>query len=606
MKIKSLIAILLTLVLCLSGILVSCTPKDDVPETNQNPESDKQVISDKLSEGSIGDIFEKLEGAETSLDLSAFYEKLAKISFSSELDLDTKWIDSVLFLSMNNGVIEAKRPERNYYVVLDKDFSVTTLSGYPYSEGYWITSEEMIPWDIEMPSDDQSLEDALGLSEETLELIKGFSFPKIDKDDIKLDGDWYIIPHKYYEEVVKSVLDLIVEISELEGEEAPTEEEYNEALDEVMKVVEALGLEVGFAVAGENIVGIKVSVNLDSEKMSQIDGDKIAVPYTISAEEDDNNKKLEADVEIWLTDDALFLSSIAISLDVDMDGSYAHGYLNYKYSYKGSMLSGVSLKADMELAETEEDVISIKGEFSTELIFDENEVCGLSVDADMDITNISIGGDYYTLKDGGYEYVTCLGDVNMDASFIIDLSKTDDVGEEIISADIDCEVNGKSLYYYTYDDSTYETVKSSDMSVFTDAPELSDFNSAIDIYGYATVESEKMIDIYFIVAMDEDVSVNVSGMLALDNAKNITLPDGLNADTLAEDYARIKLEAEKIADEIEYDYTSSGFDGYYIYDAESGLYAYISVYGSVESIGTVKPDNDHFINDCGVHIEYTK
>ena len=607
MKIKSSLAALLVLVLCLSCFLVSCTPKDNEPEINSDPEGDKQVISDALSEGSIGDIFEKLESEETSLDMSALYEEIAKISFSSELDVNTQWLDSVLFLSMNDGIIEAKLPERSYYAVLDKDMSVTTLTGYPYSEGYWISSEEMIPSDIELPSEDQSFEEALGLSKEALDLLKSFSFPAIDVDDIALDGDWYIIPDKYYEDVAKSVLDLIVEISELEGEEVPTEEEYNEALDQITKIIDALGLEIGFAVAGENIIGVKVSVDVDTEKMSEIDGDEIATPYLASDEENEaESEKLEATVEMWLTDDALFLSSVKISLDVAMDDMYAKGALSYKYTYENAMLSGVSLEADIELAEDEDEVITAKGNLSTNLIFDENEIYGVSVDADMDITNIPIGEDYYTRNDGGYEYVTCIGDVNVDANFIIDLSKIDDIGEEVISADIDCEVKGKSMYYNTHGDTNYEPKKSDDMSVFEDAPELSDFSSIIDIYGYATVESEKLIDVCFIVAMDEDVTADISGKLDLDYGKNIALPDGLDADTLAEDYARIKLEAEKIADEIEFDYTSILHDGYYIHDAESGLYAYISVFGTVESIGTVTPDNDHFINDCGVHVEYTK
>ncbi len=617
MKIKCLVAILLTLILCLSCFLVSCTPKNKEPEVNSDPESDKKVISDILSDGSIGDIFEKLESEETSIDLSAFYEKIAEISFSSDLDVNTQWLDSSLFLSMNDGIIEAKLPERSTYVVIDEDFSVTTLSGYPYSEGYWITSEEMIPSDIEIPSDNQSFEDALGLSEEALELIKDFSFPEIDEDDIELDDDWYIIPDEYYEDIAKSVLDLIVEVSEIEGEETPTEEEFDEALDMVVDLVEALGLEIGFAVVGDNVTGIKVSLDVDTQKLSEIDGGNTATPYSFPEEEDSHvNEKLKADIEIWLTDDATLLSSVKISLDIETEPVSIDGYMSYKYSYKDNMPSGVSLKADMEIEGVEEDVITIKGELSTDLIFDKNEVCGLSVDVDMDMKNISIGEDYYTRNDGGYEYVTCIGDVNADASFIIDLSKIDDIGEEVISADIDCEVKATSLYYEEYPEPTYneqydmwehgDPVKSSDMSVFEDAPELSDFSSIIDIYGYATVESEKLIDIYFIVAMDEDVTANISGKLDLDYRKNISLPDGLDADTLVEDYERISLRAEEVAYEIEYDYSSELHDGYYIYDAESGLYAYISMFGYVENIGTVTPDNDDFIDDCGVHIEYTK
>ncbi len=620
MKIKSLIAILLTLVLCLSGVLVSCTPKDKAPEINSDPESDKQVISDQLSEGSIGDIFEKLESEETSLDMSALYEKFAEISFSSELDLDTQWIDSVLFLSMNDGIIEAKLPEKSTYVVLDKNLSVTTLSGYPYGEGYWITSEEMMPSDIEMPSDNQSIEDALGLSGEALDLIKGFSFPEIDADDIELDGDWYIISDEYYEDVVKSILDLIIELAEIEGEDTPTEEEYNEALDQITKIVDALGLEIGFAVIGENIVGIRAGLDIDSEKLSEIgSGSTSPIPPAPSISplaNETSNEKLEAEVEIWLTDDAMLLSSVKISLDVETDGMSVDGYLSYSYSYNESILSGVTFKADMEISEENEEVISIKGKLSTDLIFDGDDICGLEVDADMKMKNVSIGGDNYNRNDGGYEYVTCIGDVDIDSSFIIDLSKIDDVGEEVISADIDCQVNATSLYYEKYPKPTYneqydmweygEPVKSTDMSVFKDAPELSDFTSTVDIYGYATVEDENMIDVAFIVKMDDDTPVNVSGKLKLDNAKNITLPDGLDADTLVEDYERIKLRAEEVAYEIAYDYPSELHDGYYIYDAESGLYAYISVFGDVENIGTVTPDNDDFIDDCGVHIEYTK
>ncbi len=607
MKIKHLIAALLTLILCLSCFLVSCTPKDNEPEVNSDPDSDKKVISDILSDGSIGDIFEKIESEEMSPDLTALYDEIAGISFYGELDVDAQWIDSMLFLSMNDGVIEATLPERSYYAVLDKNLSLTTLTGYPYSEGYWIKSEEMMPSDIEIPSGDQSLEDALGLSKEALDLIKGFSFPEIDEDDIELDGEWYIIPDKYYEDVARSVLELLAELSEIEGEQVPTEEEFNEALDQITKIIDALGIEIGFAVVGENITGIKVGFDINTEKLSEIDGDNIAVPYSAELEEDRYiNEKLEGEVEIWLTDDAMFLSSVKTSLDIETEAMSVSGYLRYKYSYNNGLLSGMSLKTDIQIDGVEDDTMIIKGEVSTDLIFENKEVCGLSVDADMEMRNVSLATEYYDLKDGGYEYVTCIGDVDVDSSFIIDLSKIDDVGEEVISADIDCAVTGKSMYYYTYDDNTYESEKSSDMSIFEDAPELSDFSSAIDIYGYATVESEKLIDIYFIVAKDEDVKANISGKLDLDYDKSITLPDGLDADTLAEDYARMQLRAEEVAYEIACDYPSELHDGYYIYDAESGLYAYISVFGDVESIGTVTPDNDHFINDCGVHKEYTK
>ena len=611
MKIKSLVSIILVLILCLSTFLVSCTPKDNgEPAVNADPEKDKEVISDKLSGGTIGEALENLESQEVSFDFSEVYDEMAKLSFDADLDLDTEMLDSLLSVAMKNGIFEASAEGEQAYIALGKDLSLSTIS--PFGNGYWIEVEEMMPSDVELPSEDTSIEDLLAqVPEEILNIVKEFSFPKIDEDEIELDDDWYIISDKYYEAVAESVLDLIVDIAESQGGETPTEDEYNDALDTVSEVIDALNLEIGFAVVGENIVGVKVSVDADIDKMNEI-GNGSGTPPTVAPEysplaKKDSEEKMKASVEMWLTDDAMFLSSIKLSLDVAMEGAYAKGKLTYKYSYKDTMLSGMSVKADMEISEDEDEVITMKGEISTDLIFDGNEICGVEVDADMDLTNVDIGGGYYETNTYGEKYVTCNGDVSIDASLVMDFSTFSEVDKKVVSADIDCNVTGTSMYYYNYgnDGYGYEISggeKSTDMSIFRNPPKLSDFSSAIEVYGAATVTSEDVLDVAFMVTMNGETPVDVTGSLNISDTVNVALPDGLDADTLAEDYARIKLEAEALAEELYYQWTP--YAGYYIHDAQSGLYAYISAYGYVQNIGTVAPTDSQFVNQYGTYMQY--
>ena len=608
MKIKSLVSIILVLILCLSTFLVSCTPKDNgEPAVNADPEKDKEVISDKLSGGTIGEALENLESQEVSFDFSEVYDEMAKWSFDADLDLDTEMMDSILSVAMKNGIFEASAEGEQAYIALGKDLSLSTIS--PFGNGYWIEVEEMMPSDVELPSEDTSIEDLLAqVPEEILNIVKEFSFPKIDEDEIELDDDWYVISDKYYEAVAESVLDLIVDIAESQGGETPTEDEYNDALDTVSDVIDALNLEIGFAVVGENIVGVKVSVNADVEELNDISFGSGSAPekvpdYSPLAKED-SDEKLKASVEMWLTDDAMFLSSIKLSVDIAMEGVYAKGKLNYKYSYNNDMLSGMSIEADMEVSESEDEVITAKGEVSTELIFKDKEICGVKLDADMSLTNVDIGGGYYETNNYGEKHVTCKGDVSMDASLVIDFSTFSEVDKKVVSADIDCNVTGTSMYYYNHNYSYdgYTSEKSTDMSIFRNPPKLSDFTYDVEVYGAATVTSEDELDVAFMVTMNGETPVDVTGSLNISDAVNVALPDGLDADTLAEDYARIKLEAEALAEELYYQWTP--YAGYYIHDAQSGLYAYISAYGYVQNIGTVAPTDSQFVNQYGTYMQY--
>ena len=606
---KSLLAILLALVLCLSGVLVSCTPKDDgEPQVNANPEEDKKVISDKFSNGSLGEIFEQIETEQPDADLSSLYEEIAKIAFNAELSVETEWIEAALHLAMNDGILEAEISDNKSYLVIGDDFSLTTLQ--QFGNGYWVSCEQMMPSGTGTDISGGNIEDMLDLPEGVLDIVKDFSLPKIDVDDIDLKGDWYVLSDDCYEDIAKAVLDLIAEIAELQGE-GPTKEEYDEALDQVKDAVDALGLEIGFAVVGANIVGVKVGVDADFEELSQIGGGMVS-PYTVPGEENANNQKFEVEVEIRLTNDAMFLSSMKVDLDIDVEGVLADGTLEFTYEYENGMPSKMSAKVELEYAEGNDEPMVIDGEISYGLIFSEKEICGVDVDVDLTMENVEVGGDYYETNNGSYsEYVTCLGDVSIDASVLIDLSKIDEVGEKVVSVDVNGEVAGKSIFYYEDSEPYYnemldmwehgESVKSTDMSIFVDAPKASDFNSAIDVNGTAKVVAENEIDVDFTASVSNEAPIGVTGTVKLEDT-NVSLPSGIKADGLAEAYANISAVAEEIANNMGYEWISA--DGYYVRDAQSGLYAYISAYGYVEEIGTVLPTDEEFIDVYGTYIEY--
>ncbi len=610
MKMKSLLAILLALVLCLSGVLVSCTPKDDdKPQVNADPEKDKNVISDKLSNGGFGELFEQLETEQPDADLSSLYEEIAAIAFNAELDVETEWLKAVLHLAMNDGILEAEISDNKSYLVIGDDFSLTTLQ--QFGNGYWVSCEQMMPSGMDTDISEGNIEDMLDLPEGVLDIVKDFALPKIDVDDIDLKGDWYVLSDDCYEDIAKAVLDLIAEIAELEGD-GPTKEEYDEALDQVNDAIDALGLEIGFAVVGTNIVGVKVGVDADIEELEQIGGGELVSPYTLPGEGNSDNQKFEAEVEIRLTNDAMFLSSMKIDLDIDVEGVLADGTLEFTYDYKNGMPSKMTAEVELEYAEGNDEPMVIDGKVSYGLIYSEKEIRGIDVDADISMENVEVGGDYYETNNSYYgEYVTCLGDVSIDASVLIDLSKIDKVGEKVVSVDINGEVVGKSLFYYEDSEPYYnemlgmwehvESVKSTDMSIFVDAPKVSDFNSAIDVNGTAKVVAKNEIDVDFMASANNEAPVNVSGTVELESA-NVSLPGGIKADGLAEAYARISAEAEEIANGLGYDWISA--DGYYIHDAQSGLYAYISAYGYVEEIGTVLPTDEDFVDLYGRYIEY--
>lgn len=611
MKIKRLVSIILVLTLCLSVMLVSCTPggnnnnDDPMANVNKNPENDKKVISDNLSEGSIGDVLDQVEAEATQVDFSELYNEIAKLAFSSELDVETEWLDGILALSMKDGVVAVDVSDEQTYMIIDPDFSVTTLSSF--GDGFWVESEQMIPDDGSTGVTGGSLEEMLELPEGALETIKGFTFPVLDENSITLEDNWYVISDEYCKDVATAVLDLIVEISE-SYDEAPSSDEYDDAREQILAAVDALDLKIGFAVIGDNVVGIKISVDANVEELSEIFEDTAsATPYAEEKEEENikTDEKFKAEVELWLTEDAANISSFKTTLDIDIGGGGAKGDISFDYNYNEGLPSGMSMKIDLEYAEDEDDVSKMKGDMSFGILYDEAEVCGVEVDVDMSMTNIAVGGEYYETNTDEYgEYVNCMGDIEIDVSLLVDLSKLSQVNEKPVSINADITTTGKSLYYETYDYETDEYTKSTDMSIFVDAPSASDYNAAVSIKGSATVTDENKIGVEFKVSADEETPVKITGTLNLDDADDIVLPSGLDSKTLAEAYASIYASAEEIADSLEYDYDMWEIDGYYIHDTESGLYAYISSYGYVEYVGTVLPTDEEFIDYYGNYIEY--
>ena len=611
MKIKRLVSIILVLTLCLSVMLVSCTPggnnnnDDPMANVNKNPENDKKVISDNLSEGSIGDVLDQVEAEATQVDFSELYNEIAKLAFSSELDVETEWLDGILALSMKDGVVAVDVSDEQTYMIIDPDFSVTTLSSF--GDGFWVESEQMIPDDGSTGVTGGSLEEMLELPEGALETIKGFTFPELDENSITLEDNWYVISDEYCKDVATAVLDLIVEISE-SYDEAPSSDEYDEAREQILAAVDALDLKIGFAVIGDNVVGIKISVDANVEELSEIFEDTAsATPYAEEKEEENSktDEKFKAEVELWLTEDAANISSFKTTLDIDIGGGGAKGDISFDYNYNEGLPSGMSMKIDLEYAEDEDDISKMKGDMSFGILYDEAEVCGVEVDVDMSMTNIAVGGEYYETNTDEYgEYVNCMGDIEIDVSLLVDLSKLSQVNEKPVSINADITTTGKSLYYETYDYETDEYTKSTDMSIFVDAPSASDYNAAVSIKGSATVTDENKIGVEFKVSADEETPVKITGTLNLDDADDIVLPSGLDSKTLAEAYASIYASAEEIADSLEYDYDMWEIDGYYIHDTESGLYAYISSYGYVEYVGTVLPTDEEFIDYYGNYIEY--
>jgi hypothetical protein len=122
----------------------------------------------------------------------------------------------------------------------------------------------------------------------------------------------------YYDEFIDTFTDMLADLVEDMGEASPSDDEIKEQKDMFNDVIDALGLNIGFKVKGENIVGYIMSIDADIEALENIEGlggEDVELDYTSTSED-----LMEIKLEVALNSSATALESMDIYANIVAEG----------------------------------------------------------------------------------------------------------------------------------------------------------------------------------------------------------------------------------------------------------------------------------------------
>lgn len=648
MKMRSLLCVLVALILAMSMMLVSCgddpvetDPVESAPQVNANPESDKQLIANAFPGFSLEGIFDELEGmlpeegvVTPEFDLDAMMDSLMEAAKSIVVEGDVTITQDgqnlTAYMGIKDGIINMDMMGQDMFIALDKAgiSTINPLGGSSFVEFVNIEMPEM----PEMP--EMSIDEIKALIDEYIpvevqQIIEGFTFPALSVDDIVLDGDYYVISNEYYKSISDEVLTLVKDImTEMTPEDAPTQDEFDETVADVDALIDALGIKIGFAVVGQNIVAVRFEVDADVAAIDDMFGGTVDVeqggefiPMSVDSAASD---KLYAAFEIKLSSDATKLEGVSLDFDACMDGETVTADYDFAISYNGNMPAKINNDMainvpfeNMEFKVSQEYAFSYDGEIVKKIDYtqsisvknglDDNigmnvnasmapnydaqgMVTGMDVDATLTVNDIETYQDYCQIagKDYGASVYT-LGDVKVEIAAELDMANVGASNAKIAGLDVNASYTPDSIYYF--DDETYE--KGTDMSKLVNAPSLSDCTETIEIAFAIMSKGENKCSLTVLATQNGETVADVQGNLTIGSADGMDEAPAIVETIYAEGFAGVYAELEAMG---EYMLKNEAYYTYY-YDSASGLYVYVT-YDSI-FIGNVAPDNAELISRYG-------
>ena len=239
-----------------------------------------------------------------------------------------------------------------------------------------------------------------GDTELRLDILEGFSFPKLKEGDLKTEGGKVVLNNDYIKAALKqpAIYDLLFEDETLTSDmKAAT----NGILD---AIVDAFGLKVSFRFSGTRFSKIHISMDLDASELST--EVKAALPTT-----------MKGSVEIGLNDKANNLTSLKVNLEIVGDDGTFKINAKVKSLMDGDVIKGVDCNISMDIKDTQ--------------VVDPEDMGG-----DLD-------------GDGLKLYDSVIGDESYNIRFRADFSKAKaGRGATVIDAEMSCSTTAKKILTY--------------------------------------------------------------------------------------------------------------------------------------------------------------
>lgn len=407
MKKRSVFLLILSVVVCLSLVLVGCsgkTPYDDEDDydrsnnrsskVNKDPENDLKVISEAIGNKSfyemltqaIDSIPEGVEGLKTD----AIIDEIKNIKFEADASMSMNGSRPVdIYVGVSDGITKVETEEETVYMAIAENGDVISFedfgNGYHETDRLYTISEMLASLEeYTSEHEEMDIDSILGMYAGTpVEEILDFKLPEFNEEHLAIEGDYYVIQDSYYDILIDGFIDLVVGTMGAENEYVTDEDAIEEAEAFIDDMIDALGLEIGFAVIGDNIVGYLFSVDLDLDDFGGMN--KEESPRPVSVDED----VCKIVVEIAYTEDASRLEQINVYADMTQEGKQ---YTKIDVECK---IQDQKYSLDIDKFIIEND-IDISGNISLELIEgSDGDIVGIDAEVDLDMGDITVDGRAY-------------------------------------------------------------------------------------------------------------------------------------------------------------------------------------------------------------------
>jgi hypothetical protein len=469
MKKRSILISILAVIVCLSLVLVGCSSKtqydddDDYDRSNnrsskvnKDPENDVKVISEAIGNKSIYEILtsalKSIPESVNDLKTDVIVDEIKNIEFETDAKMSVNGSKfSEIYIGVSDGITKVKTEEETVYMAIAENGDV--ISFEDFGNGYHETDRsytisEMLDYLDEYISEyeEMDVDSILGMYAGTpVEEILDFKLPALNEEYLSIEEGYYVIQDSYYDILVDGFIDLVVETMDAEMGYATDEDAIEEAEEFIDDMIDALGLEIGFAVIGDNIVGILFSIDIDLEAYGDMNEEDGGL-YPVSM----NDDVCKIIVEIAYTEDASRLEQVNVYADMNQDGEQIT-----KIDAECRIDDNeYSLEIDKFIIENDIDVsgtISLK-----QLVGDDGDIVGIDAEIALEMDDITVDGKAYV----NFENLSKKG------SEFIDLQLDMTIYGEVIDIELDAEVidTGIASYEFSYEGEKEEIVIKGDMN----------------------------------------------------------------------------------------------------------------------------------------------
>lgn len=388
--------VVLSLILCVVMAFAACTTGDDTGKTNDtesvtlkpdNKEDNVAMLVKLINEAKLP------AGTENELDaaqLTEIIKTLGEYVGEGNLNFEENGEKESAYIGIKNGVICMVDGESTQYMVLknDKLLSVSKDEDDKWFAGVIADLNSILPGQgTEIP----------GMPEIDLSKVK---LPEIKAEMITVDGNKYVISKDYIKSAVSSVITEFAKLTVPEGTSSIDAEAQINAMKSMIETyIDAFNPELYVNIESEVILGGGLSVNIEGAN----------------------------------AEDVLGINKLQASIEVGVSGNNLES-LKVKFVYRET--------ADSKLYENSVDM---------KVMYAENNVSGLELKADINLGGLTMS----TLTDDDDMPTGVIkADVSVKADVKLDLTKKT-VGDELLSVNVSAEQSNFKAYSYNED---YELV----------------------------------------------------------------------------------------------------------------------------------------------------